>query len=323
MGSAELSQLELRYPFTPRSRGFFENIPVEEGLASGEVLAHAQERLLNALGRGPYKPDLSELIEFSSFFVAALVASRDGYLATKFGEKEGERAWEFFRNETPASKSEIFGECFGVKVEIQEDHFVMRFEDYLTLTSKYELTKSARWKLARQDLDGGKVRFDGNILNDLFADCSGKAVAAGAKNMKRTTMPKQLSGVTEEVMKYVPAPVVGSSKGYAYVDDLLDHPVSDGRHRLVWMVLAPYLVNVKKLPDEAAVDRIRSFVQVAGETADMKRFVEYNVKRARRNGLMPPTFATLKREHPDLYSLLPPAVIATQSQDRKSTKAGT
>jgi len=37
----------------------------------------------------------------------------------------------------------------------------------------------------------------------------------------------------------------------------------------------------------------------------MKRFIEYNVKRAKRNGLMPPTLSKLKAEHPDIYALLP------------------
>ena len=97
------------------------------------------------------------------------------------------------------------------------------------------------------------------------------------------------------------------------MEDLLKHPVSDGRHRLVWLVLAPYLVNVKKVENEEAIERIRGFVSVAGETGDMKRFVEYNVRRARRNGLLPPTFSTLKTEHPDVYWLLPKEVLASES----------
>jgi len=68
------------------------------------------------------------------------------------------------------------------------------------------------------------------------------------------------------------------------------------------------LVNIKKIDDNQAVEVIRNYVSVAGESSDMKRFVEYNVKRARRNGLLPPTLSTLRNEHPDLYSLLPPEV---------------
>ena len=62
----------------------------------------------------------------------------------------------------------------------------------------------------------------------------------------------------------------------------------------------------------------RAFVAAAGETSAMRRFVEYNVRRARRNGLLPPTFATLKAEHPDVYWLLPKEVTAAEAEKRGS-----
>ena len=114
----------------------------------------------------------------------------------------------------------------------------------------------------------------------------------------------------------MPSPKPKTNKGYLYVEDLLAHPVSDGRHRLTWLVLAPYLVNVKKLDDEQAIEKIRAFVAAAGETSAMRRFVEYNVRRARRNGLLPPRFSTLKTEHPDIYWLLPKEV-----KDAETAKA--
>lgn len=59
---------------------------------------------------------------------------------------------------------------------------------------------------------------------------------------------------------------------------------------------------------------LSSFTRVvAGETSAMRRFVEYNVRRARRNGLLPPTFSTLKTEHPDIYWLLPKEVVAAET----------
>ena len=99
-----LSDLELRYPFAPRSRKFFESIPVEEGLASQEVVEQAEKRLMSSLGRLKYEPHMSELIEFSSFFAAALVASQEGYLTSKFAKKEAERAKEYFVREDEKEK---------------------------------------------------------------------------------------------------------------------------------------------------------------------------------------------------------------------------
>jgi hypothetical protein len=316
-----LSDLELRYPFAPRSRKFFESVPVEDGLTSREVIGQTESRLLSALGRGRYEPHISELVEFSSFFAGALVASQDTVLASRFSKKEAERAKEFFVRETPGTKVMNMTECFGVTFQQTDTDsgradYSLPFEDYLSTVSKYELGKNPKWKLARQELDAGTIRMTDNMLNDLFGDCALVAVAEGVRNLRKAPFPKQLQELKVRVVQYVPASRPKTNKGYLYVEDLLQHPVSDGRHRLVWLVLAPYLVNVKKVDDEQAIEKIRAFVAAAGESSELRRFVEYNVRRARRNGLLPPTFSTLKTEHPDIYWLLPKEVLAAESAPR-------
>ena len=146
-------------------------------------------------------------------------------------------------------------------------------------------------------------------MNDFFGDLSEKMIYGGVKNLRKATFPKQLEGIRERIVPYLPPQEVRSTRGYLYIEELLGHPVADGRHRLTWLVLAPYLVNVKNLEENDAVDRIRAFVAARGETSSMKRFIEYNVKRAKRNGLMPPTLIKLKSEHPDIYALLPREIV--------------
>lgn len=312
-----LSDLELRYPFAPRSRKFFESVPVEEGLASKEVVAQTEARLLNSLGRSRYEPNMSELVEFSSFFAGALVASQDPVLASRFSKREAERAKEFFVREPPRSKVLVMAECFASQIREEDGKdgrpgYTLPFEGYLALVSRYELARNSMWKLTRQALDGGVVHVGDNLLNDLFGDCASAAIAEGVRNLRKAPLPKQLLGVKATVIQYVPSPKPRTNKGYLYVEGLLAHPVSDGRHRLTWLVLAPYLINVRNLDDETAIEKIRAFVAVAGETSAMRRFIEYNVRRARRNGLLPPTLAKLKTEHPDVYWLLPKEVIAAE-----------
>ena len=320
-GGPLLSDLELRYPFAPRSRKFFESIPVEEGLASRDVVGQTQNRLLSSLGRAKYEPHISELVEFSSFFAAALVASQDPVLTSRFSKKEAERAKEYFMREESGAKIEAFAECFGVtfsRVESQErPAYSVPFEGYLSLVSKHELGKIPKWKLARQELDKGTIRVSDNLLNDLFGDCALAAISEGVRNLRKAPFPKQLLAVKMEVIQYAPSPKPRTNKGYLYVETLLEHPVSDGRHRITWLILAPYMVNVKKLDDDEAIERIRRFVAAAGETSAMRRFIEYNVRRARRNGLLPPTFSTLKTEHPDIFWLLPKEVTVEEATKGK------
>ncbi len=319
--SATLSDIELKYPFAPSSRRFFETIPIENGLASREVVDQALSRILESVGRSRYEPHMGELVEFSSFFAAAIVASQDSYLTSKFSKREAERAKQHFLGETAGGKTSVMSECFGTDFRVVladqgKTEYALPFEVYLSLVTRLELTNIPKWKLARQALSGGTIVLSDNLLNDLFAECARSAISEGVKRLRSGQFPKQLADIRTEVMKYVPVQRPKSGKGYDYVEELLRHPVSDGRHRFVWLVLAPYLVNVKKLEGDQAVERIRGFVSVAGETSDMKRFVEYNVRRAKRNGLLPPTMSTLKAEHPDLYGLLPKEALETENPRR-------
>jgi hypothetical protein len=304
-----LSQLMVKYPFTPLSRKFFDRLSIEESFSSSEVLRQAENRLLSSIGRIRYEPHVSELIEFSSFFVAVLVASQELYLGQRLARSESDLAKRLFIKEKPLEKQIILHDCFEIKLSRTGSDTVgygysMHVEDYLKATAHFEL-KSQYWRLVNRPLSGGIVYLTENGVNDLFGDLSEKMIYGGVKNLRKVPFPKQLSQVREELLPFLPPPKVKSTRGYLYVEDLLNHPVSDGRHRLTWLVLAPYLINVKNLEEDQAVEKIRSFVAAKGETSAMKRFIEYNVKRAKRNGLMPPTLGKLKAEHPDIYALLP------------------
>ena len=321
-GKSSLSDLELRYPFAPRSRQFFETVSLDEALASRDVITQTENRLLSSLARAKYEPTFTE-VDVSSFFAGALVASQDPVLASKFSKKESERAKGFFREEKPKDKVTVMAECFGVglqdvKIDDRQISYSLPFERYLSLLSRFELGRNPRWKLARQELDRGVIRVTDNMLNDLFGDCALAAIADGVRNLRKAPLPKQLLGVKSDVIQYAPSPKPKTNKGYLYVETLLEHPVADGRHRITWLILAPYLVNVKKLDDVDAIERIRRFVAAAGETSAMKRFIEYNVRRARRNGLLPPTFSTLKTEHPDIFWLLPKEVVTDEAARKPS-----
>ena len=306
-----LSELMVRYPFGRQSKEFFDRLPIEESFSSKEVLKQAENRLLSSLGRARYEPHLSELIEFSSFFVVALVASQDSFIDQKFAEKEGERAKRLFVNERYEEKPFIIDQCLGLRLEVgtRGQPYVTRMEEYLQFTTRLGLSKLQKWQLVNQALSAGLVYFTENKLNDLFGVAVEGVVYEGVKKLRRASFPKQLTELRDSVLPYVPPPKAKSNKGYLYVEELIKCPVSDGRHRLTWLVLAPYLVNVKRVDEGEAVEIIRNFVAGAGETRSMKRFIEYNVKRSKRNGLLPPTLGTLKRQHPDLYSLLPKEVI--------------
>jgi len=93
-----------------------------------------------------------------------------------------------------------------------------------------------------------------------------------------------------------PAPRPGPGNGerpngpIRWVEALLGASVSDGRERLAWLVLAPYLVNVLGLPEDQAVERIWEWARRSSELArtDLSKFrIRYYVRSAARSGLRP------------------------------------
>jgi len=323
-----LTDMMLRYPFVHHSRRFFDSIPIEESFSSREVVRQAEMRLMSALGRANYEPHVTELVEFSSFFVSAFVASQESLLAGRFAKREAERSRGLFEREDARDKATVIRECFGIGIQYGGDSrygYSAGVEEYLALVSKYELAKAQRWKLVRQALSAGRVYFTDNVVNDLFGDSAQRAISDGLKNLRKAPFPKQLVELRSRVLTYVPVPRTRTGRSYNYIDELLKHPIADGRHRFVWLVFAPFLVNVRKLDEEDAIEKIKAYVSSSGDMSAMKRFVEYNVKRAKRNGLMPPTLPKLRSEHPDLFSLLPKEVSAMEeplkaANSRTSTK---
>ena len=250
----------VRYPFTPSSRSFFDKLPIEESFSSAEVLRQAESRLLGAIKRQRYERHMSELIEFSSFFVSALVASQDQFLGQKFAETESAYARDFFATERLQDKPAIIRECFEIRFspsELQSYAYSMPVVEYLRVSTRFEL-RSQRWKLVNRPLADGIVYLTENDLNDFFGDLSEKMIYGGVKNLRKVAFPKQLVTVREEVVPFLPPPKTRSTRGYLYIEELLKHPVSDGRHRLTWLVLAPYMINVKNLEENEAVERIRA-----------------------------------------------------------------
>ena len=104
----------------------------------------------------------------------------------------------------------------------------------------------------------------------------------------------------------------GSKKGYGWIERLLEKPVDDGRHRLLWLVIAPYLVNVKGFPIDEAIRQAYNYLLKCSEIRpireDLRKLAEYYVNYAARTGLKPVSLQTLKtrNEYSELWKILKP-----------------
>jgi hypothetical protein len=94
-----------------------------------------------------------------------------------------------------------------------------------------------------------------------------------------------------------------------FVKKLLSTPLPDGRHRCTWGILVPFFA-VKNSNEAEAVEKIWSWVENSKklrETDVSRRMVEYWLDRARKRGIKPFRFETMKQimgDVPEFLSLL-------------------
>jgi hypothetical protein len=108
-----------------------------------------------------------------------------------------------------------------------------------------------------------------------------------------------------------PRPMKSKGVSYGWIESLLKRPLEDGRHRALWHVLAPYLVNVKKLaPDQAEFELRAYFVKCGGvrplqpSSSSFLGLIRYYVRLAQKDGYGPWRIDTVLKNDPQLYGLV-------------------
>jgi hypothetical protein len=93
-----------------------------------------------------------------------------------------------------------------------------------------------------------------------------------------------------------------------WIEKLLETPIDDYRKNAVSLILAPYLVNIKKLSYDAALNIINSWLGKCGELRQLDQNFDYTVRYAlkysAKNGNRPLKLDTLKLKNKPLYDVL-------------------
>jgi Primase X len=88
---------------------------------------------------------------------------------------------------------------------------------------------------------------------------------------------------------------------------VLEHPLSDHRKYIVWRILSPYLLNVKKLPKEEAYSVMKEWLDKCDKleklSFDPKTKIKDGLKGASK-GYFPISLEKLKEENRQLYDLI-------------------
>jgi hypothetical protein len=93
-----------------------------------------------------------------------------------------------------------------------------------------------------------------------------------------------------------------------WIETLLQTPISDHRKYALWRVLAPYLINIKKLSYEDALSRITEWLNKCDKIKPLDFNVNNRIKAdlngARRVGYLPISFSHLKTQNRQLADFI-------------------
>ncbi|HSF51975.1 MAG TPA: DNA primase noncatalytic subunit PriX [Nitrososphaeraceae archaeon] len=93
-----------------------------------------------------------------------------------------------------------------------------------------------------------------------------------------------------------------------WIEKILLHPIEDGRKKVVSLILAPYLILVKKLSYEESFQIINKWLK----KCDLLRKLDFNVRTvintalatAYKKQILPMSIITMKTNYKDLYFLI-------------------
>ena len=93
-----------------------------------------------------------------------------------------------------------------------------------------------------------------------------------------------------------------------WIEKLLDTPIDDYRKNGVSLILAPYLINIRRLPYEDALNVINNWLMECAKLTrldnDLSYIVKYALKSSIKSGRKPLKFDTLKLKNAALYDVL-------------------
>jgi hypothetical protein len=297
---AEKLDFSYRYPFSKTAIGVISSAP-----------SRIEERYLK-LGRIRLEEDLHKkapifeevrLEEIKRAIVISYVYSRmlasalnDRYLLNLYINAESNRAKSILSSEKMQNLLRL-SEELGIPILHEGDAFAMRFEDFLM-----NKRKGSAQSLVNANLHKGKVYLSAAELSEIIAESARKRIAANlpisAKNMPKEII-EYAKGVKRPVRKVRAA---SGGKVYRWIEKILATPIHDVRHRTVNLILAPYLINVRNMPESDAAKIISEYIERCKElnpdTNVNQAYINYQCRYAKEKGMKP---LSLKRAK-ELYA---------------------
>jgi len=209
-------------------------------------------------------------------------------LTYAFARGSAERSAQALKSDSNDNVLKLAG-TLGIKLELNGNmEFLVGLPDFLM-----NAPAGAEFRLVNQRLKDGIVLLGKEQIARLLSKPIYLAVRAGLP-IPKTELPRQVLGFSKEAkfaIKWQSSEPVQMRRGATWVDRLLSNPIPDVRHRVVNLILAPYLVNVKRLSVDDAFKVITDYIEkcksLNPDTKINETYIKYQCNYAKNRGLRP------------------------------------
>ncbi len=281
-----------KYPFSSEARDVIAGLG-EKGIDARQLQAgfsRLENELKNGSAPGMHVKGLSSVKReyVAGYVYARMLVSATGseYAIARFAEAEARAAREALELDTNDNILAIAREL-GLGASISSGAYSLGVEKYVSVPKKDE-----SMKLVNQKLANGIVRLNRAELLLLLESAIEREIRSRLP-IERLKLPRQVVEMARALKHYEPSSELkGTGKGtYAWIEKLLATPIADVRHRAVNLIFAPYLVNVRGLDEEQAVNIITDYIakckQINPNTKINEPYIRYQCKYAKRKGSRP------------------------------------
>ncbi len=298
-GQAADLKFAYKYPFSDEAK-----------MIVGALNVTAPDRNLIMMGKATLEECLSkgflsysdlqygQLEYIQSYVYARLLVSalRNASYISKYADAEAYRSYMALERDTVENVIRVADEL-DIHADAKDGDFSISVFQFL----KYAPPGNSL-ALINQRLGSGSVKLDKMQFAQLLKTAISKSVSAGLP-IKYDEIPKQIVAYAKEIK--VPRQQVSVPKGAGrtseWIEKLMSFPIDDGRHRVVNLILAPYLINVKGFDVDAAKTIIADYIEKCKTVNPMTRvneqYIRYQCQYAKDHGMRP---MSLKRAMEEL-----------------------
>ena len=290
-------QFSYKYPFSDEAKAAVHSGGSDTRRLSERHLEMAKARLEEALSKGrlEYRNIAYGKLDYIiSYVYARMLVSSMGSRAAivKFAAAEAERARAALESDDDNDVLRLAGEL-GLPISMDAGgNYKIQFQLLL-----HHMAGVPGFSLSNFKLHGGEILLDRHEAARLLENAIFIRILNGLP-IKHSELPQKVIAAAKTIVQpavTIRPGVVGSR---AWIDKLLETPIPDMRHRVVNLVLAPYLVNIKGLSVEDAAKTIAVYVErckgLDPNTKINDSYIRYQCTYAKKRGLKPLSLARAK-----------------------------